>query len=80
MYCGSSGRLGSLVMPLRLSVLTRYWSMTHSRAERLQRRSLLHVLVQVQTAAPARAKRTCRGQLRTRALYPKGTQARLLRW
>ena len=23
MYCGSSGRLGSLVMPLRLSVLTR---------------------------------------------------------
>ena len=38
MYCGSSGRLGSLVMPLRLSVLTWYWSMTQSRAERLPRR------------------------------------------
>ena len=32
MYSGSSSRLGSLVMPLRLSVETWYWSMTHSRA------------------------------------------------
>jgi len=31
-------------------------------------------------SAPARAKRACCGQLRTRALYPKGMQARLLRW
>ena len=38
MYSGSSARLGSLVMPLRLSVETWYWSMTHSRAERLPRR------------------------------------------
>ena len=38
MYCGSAARLGSLTMPLRLSVLTRYCSMTHSRAERLPRR------------------------------------------
>ena len=38
MYSGSSGRLGSLVMPLRLSVLAWYWSITHSRAERLPRR------------------------------------------
>ncbi len=38
MYCGSSGRLGSLVMPLRLLVLMWYWSMTHSRAERLPSR------------------------------------------
>jgi hypothetical protein len=35
MYSGSSARLGSFVMPLRLSVETWYWSMTHSRAERL---------------------------------------------
>ena len=35
MYWGSLGRLGSLVMPLRGSVLTLYWSMTHSSAERL---------------------------------------------
>lgn len=38
MYCGSSSRLGSLTMPERASVETRYWSMTHSRAERLPRR------------------------------------------
>src|ERR1035441_1653991 len=38
MYLGSSGRLGSLTMPERGSVETRYWSMTHSRAERLPRR------------------------------------------
>ena len=32
MYCSSiSGLLGSLVMPLRLSVLIWYWSMTQSR-------------------------------------------------
>ena len=35
MYCGSSARLGLLVMPLRLSVLMRYWSIIHSSAERL---------------------------------------------
>ena len=35
MYWGSSERLGSLVMPLRGSVLTLYWSMTQSRAARL---------------------------------------------
>ncbi len=34
----SSSRLGSLVMPEQGSVETRYWSMTHSRAERLPRR------------------------------------------
>ena len=38
MYCGSSSRLGSEVMPLRLSVQTWHWSMTHSRAERFPRR------------------------------------------
>ena len=38
MYSGSPARLGSLTMPLRLSVLTRYWSMTHSSAARLPRR------------------------------------------
>ena len=38
MYSGSSGRLGSLVMPLRASVLIRYWSITQSSAERLPRR------------------------------------------
>src|SRR5438045_2569159 len=37
-YCSSSSRLGSLTMPLRASVLTWYWSSTHSRAERLPRR------------------------------------------
>ncbi len=35
---GSSSRLGSLTMPERGSVETRYWSITHSRAERLPRR------------------------------------------
>jgi hypothetical protein len=30
--------VGSLVMPERGSVETRYWSMTHSKAERLPRR------------------------------------------
>src|SRR5665213_681992 len=38
MYWGSASRLGSLTMPERASVETRYWSMTHSRAERLPRR------------------------------------------
>ena len=38
MYWGSSVRFGSLMMPLRLSVLTRYWSITHSKAERVPRR------------------------------------------
>jgi hypothetical protein len=38
MYSSSSGLLGSLVMPLRLSVLIWYWSMTQSRALRLPRR------------------------------------------
>jgi len=38
MYLGSSGRLGSMTMPERGSVETRYWSMTHLRAERLPRR------------------------------------------
>jgi len=37
MYCGSSARLGSLTMPLRLSSLTWYWSMTQSSAERYLR-------------------------------------------
>jgi hypothetical protein len=35
---GGVGAVGSLVMPLRLSVLTWYWSITHSRAERLPKR------------------------------------------
>jgi len=35
MYWGLSSRLGSLTMPERASVETRYWSITHSRAERL---------------------------------------------
>ena len=35
MYSSSSGRFGSDWMPLRLSVLTWYWSMTHSKALRL---------------------------------------------
>jgi hypothetical protein len=35
---GSPPRLGSLTMPERASVETRYWSTTHSRAERLPRR------------------------------------------
>jgi hypothetical protein len=35
MYSSSSGLLGSLVMPLRLSVLIWYWSMIQSRALRL---------------------------------------------
>src|SRR5207248_11281901 len=34
-YSSSSSRLGSLPMPLRASVLTWYWSITHSRADRL---------------------------------------------
>ena len=38
MYSGSSGLLGSERMAVRLSSLTRYWSMTHSRALRLPRR------------------------------------------
>ena len=38
MYWGSSARFGSLTMPLRLSVLTRYWSTIHSNAERVPRR------------------------------------------
>ena len=37
MYSGSSGLLGSLVMPLRLSVLIWCWSMTQSSALRLLR-------------------------------------------
>jgi hypothetical protein len=37
MYSGSS-RFGSVVMPLRLSVETWYWSITHSNALRLPRR------------------------------------------
>ena len=32
MYCSLSGRFGSERMPLRLSVVTWYWSTTHSRA------------------------------------------------
>src|SRR5207237_884191 len=40
-YSSSSGLLGSLTMPLRLSSLTWYWSITHSRAERLPRRYLV---------------------------------------
>src|SRR5438093_5787856 len=36
-YSGTSRTFGALVMPLRLSVLTRYWSITHSSAERLSR-------------------------------------------
>ena len=35
MYSGSSARLGSLTMPLRLSVDTWYWSNTHYNALRL---------------------------------------------
>jgi len=38
MYWGSSSRLGSEVMPERGSVVIWYWSMIHSRAERLPRR------------------------------------------
>ena len=38
MYSGSSGLLGSERMPVRLSSLTRCWSMTHSKALRLPRR------------------------------------------
>jgi len=38
MYSGSSGWLGSEVMPLRLSVLRRHWSITQSSAERLPSR------------------------------------------
>jgi hypothetical protein len=38
MYSSSSARFGSERMPLRLSSLTWYWSMTHSRALRLPRR------------------------------------------
>ena len=34
MYSGLSARLGSSTIPLRLSVLTRYWSVIHSSAER----------------------------------------------
>jgi hypothetical protein len=34
MYSGSSGRLGSEVMPLRLSVAVRYRSIIQSRPER----------------------------------------------
>jgi hypothetical protein len=37
MYSGSSSRLGSVVMPERLSVETWYWSMTQSIAMRLPR-------------------------------------------
>ena len=40
MYSASSSRLGSDSMPLRLSVLTWYWSMTHSTAERLPRHDM----------------------------------------
>ena len=36
-YSGSSARLGSFSMPLRLSVFTRYWSITQSSAQRLPR-------------------------------------------
>ena len=38
MYSASSDRLGSERMPLRLSSLTWYWSMTYSRALRLPSR------------------------------------------
>jgi hypothetical protein len=38
MYSASSARFGSLVMPLCLSVLNWYWSITNSSAERLPRR------------------------------------------
>jgi hypothetical protein len=38
MYSSSSGLLGSLVMPERLSVLVWYWSMTQSSALRSPRR------------------------------------------
>ena len=38
MYSGSSARFGLLRMPLRLSVVTWYWSMTHSSALRLPSR------------------------------------------
>ena len=38
MYSGSSLRFGSDSMPERESMLTWYWSMTQSRAERLPRR------------------------------------------
>ena len=37
-YCSSSRRFGSLTMPLRLSVLTRYWSIIQSKAERFPKR------------------------------------------
>ena len=37
-YRGSASRFGSFTIPLRLSVLTRYWSTTHSNAERLPNR------------------------------------------
>src|SRR5947208_15970444 len=36
-YSGSSARFGSDLMPLHLSSLTWYWSITHSRALRLPR-------------------------------------------
>lgn len=38
MYSGSSGRFGSERMPLCLSSVTWYWSITHSSALRLPRR------------------------------------------
>lgn len=37
-YCGSSARFGSFTIPLRLSVFTLYWSITHSNADRLPSR------------------------------------------
>ena len=37
-YSGSSPRFGSFTIPLRLSVFTRYWSITHSSADRLPSR------------------------------------------
>ena len=55
MYCGSSARLGSLTMPLRLSVLTRYWSITHSRAERLPRRWVRAARTALLCVAPSRS-------------------------
>src|SRR5713226_4275813 len=42
MYSSSSRLFGSLTMPLRLSSLTWYWSITQSRAERLPSRYWKH--------------------------------------
>jgi hypothetical protein len=52
MYWGSSSRLGSLLMPLRLSSLTWYWSITRSGALRSASQTSLA------RAGPAEAYRT----------------------